>query len=86
MYKYEKEKDVVCSEKGQRMFLQIRDRVQTLLAEAGAVSMQCAVGGTSGDSWAMVACVDRLVELGEITEISRPTTPGQYRVFVAIGH
>jgi hypothetical protein len=35
-----------------------------------------------GDSWTMLACVDRLVELGEIREIVQADVPGQYRVFV----
>ena len=29
-----------------------------------------------------MACVDRLVELGELTEVHRENVPGQCRVFV----
>lgn len=38
----------------------------------------------SGDSWFLMACVDRLVELGEIREITKHA-PGQCRVFVPKG-
>jgi hypothetical protein len=40
---------------------------------------------TGGDSWELMACVDRLIELGEISEIERGDCPGQYRVFVKPG-
>ena len=63
------------------MFLSIRDRVNSLLKQAGAVRMQEAISGETGSSWQMLACVDRLVELGEIREITGDVA-GQYRVFI----
>lgn len=84
MYNYEKEKPGIFTEEGQIMFLQIRDNIQRLLKVSGAVRMQEAMSGTSGCSWKMLACVDRLVELGELREITRDCA-GQHRVFVASG-
>jgi hypothetical protein len=36
----------------------------------------------TGCTWFMMACVDRLVELGEIKEVLRDNIAGQYRIFV----
>ena len=82
MYDYQKEKLMIFSEESQLMFLGIRDRVNRLLSESGAVRMQEAIKGNVGSTWRMMACVDRLVELGELIEITQENTPGQYRVFV----
>lgn len=81
-YDYQTERDKIFTDDGNRMFLLIRDRVKYLLKQAGAVRMQEAIYGATGDSWAMLACVDRMVELGELREL--PTNGlGQHRVFVA---
>jgi len=82
MYEYQKERTYVFTEEGQVQFLSIRDRVGRLLDTAGAYSMGKALGCETGDSWRMMACVDRLVELGEIREITGPDVCGQDRVFV----
>jgi len=93
MYNYQKEKQNLFSDEGQRLFLKCRDRVKSLLAASGAVRMQEAIQTLSGDSWTMLACLDRMVELGEIREIREREVlgpyndviegPAQYRVFVA---
>jgi hypothetical protein len=84
MYDYETEKPKLFTEENQRLFLAIRDHAALLLEKAGAVRMQDAVGGFSGDSWALFACVDRLVELGELIEVTEHLRlcPEQNRVFV----
>ena len=85
MYIYEKEKEYVFTEKGQRHFLHIRDLVNGLLDNAGAFAMGKAMSlGDAGaaSNWEMMACVDRLVELGEIKELPRGSIPGQFRIFV----
>ena len=83
MYSYSQERHVLFTDDGQKMFLAIRDRVHRLLRQSGAVRMQEAIAGTCGSSWEMLACVDRLVELGEIREITGRSEAGQYRVFVS---
>lgn len=83
-YDYATERPKIFTEDGQTMFLKIRDNAKRLLGEAGAVRCQELVGGCSGDSWQMLACVDRLVELGELREVTvRERVAGQHRVFVA---
>ena len=80
MYKYEEEKPKLFTDEGQRMFLKIRDKTHELLNQSGAVAM---IKATGGDSWMMLACVDRLVELGEIKEINYDAPAAQCRIFIS---
>lgn len=82
MYNYQTERPSLFTESGQVIFLKIRDRVKHLLKTAGAFRMQEAIQGCTGSSWEMLACVDRLVELKEIREVTDSKAAGQYRVFV----
>jgi len=82
-YAYETQRARIFTEEGQRLFLTIRDKTKHLIKHAGAARMQEMISGNSGDSWDMIACIDRLVELGEIRELPQERCPGQYRVFVA---
>ncbi len=81
-YNYEAEKPRLFTESGQKMFLAIRDAAHELLKEAGAFRASELIqrARTGGDTWQMTACIDRLVELGEIVELERPCW-GQFRVF-----
>lgn len=86
MYQYKEQRAYIFTEKGQIEFLRIRDHVQDLLTRAGAVRMDCAThppGRGSSDSWDAIACVDRLVELKELREITPKDTIGQHRIFVS---
>jgi len=82
MYNYQTEKPSIFTEDGQRGFLEVRDRVNKLLREAGAFKFFSACEGITGNTWFVMACVDRLVELGEIREITSSNVTGQDRVFV----
>ena len=81
MYNYQTEKSRIFTEDGQETFLKIRDKVQQLLKQSGAVMMQNVISGVTGDSWLHLACVDRLVELKEIVEVTGSDVAGQYRIF-----
>ena len=80
-YDYKTERPALFTESGQVLFLQIRDKAKQLIRAAGCFRMQEAIKGCTGNSWEMLACVDRLVELKEIVEVTRPDTMGQYRIF-----
>ena len=82
MYDYNKERSFVFTERGQVVFLSIRDKKDKLLNLAGVATMSHLISGQTGISWELMACVDRLVELGEIKEISQANCAGQHRVFV----
>jgi len=86
MYKYSELKPTLFTEENQELFLGIRDPVQQMLSVSGAVRMGQAMalpkGAGAADTWTLLACVDRLVEMGELREI--PTNgAGQDRVFVS---
>ena len=70
-YRYTKERERLFTDEGQREFLVIRDRVQRLLQQAGVCTMGKVIDGSTGDTWFMLACVERLVELGEIVEVTQ---------------
>lgn len=80
-YNYETERRELFTDDGQRMFLKFRDTTNRLLNIAGAARMDKMMAGLTGSSWTMTACADRMVELGEIVEVSPPYSAGQYRMF-----
>lgn len=80
-YEYLLKREQLFSDEGSRLFTNVRDNVKRLLEESGAVRMQEAISGNTGDSWLMLACMDRMVELGELRELTQ-NVPGQHRVFV----
>ena len=85
MYKYDLEKEKLFTDKGQRAFLKTRDHVQRCLKMSGAVIMEKVMSppdGGAADTWAMMACIDRLVELGELREIQYGDCAGQHRIFI----
>lgn len=75
-YDYKTEKREVFKEENQMLFIKIREKAHHLLNIAGAVTMDNLATLPDGigcaDSFTMLACVDRLVELGEIKEIYNP--------------
>ena len=81
-YSYAIERERLFTEDGQVLFLKIRDNAQKLLKTAGAFKARNAWQDCSGDSWQFIAALDRLVELGEIIEVSQPGCWAQHRVFV----
>lgn len=83
MYKYETEKPKLFTEEGQKCLFQVRDKVRTLLPLAGAVRFIEATNGCGNDDWVRMACLDRLVELREIREVTAGDVSGQHRVFVS---
>lgn len=82
-YNYSEERHKLFTEEGQTQFLKIRDRTKYLLGLAGAVTAHAIMRTLSGDLWFDLACIDRLVELGEIREITGPNVWGQHRVFIS---
>lgn len=87
-YQYETQRAVIFTDAGQRMFLKIRDHAKELLETAGAAtSGKLSAGAGGGDTWDMLACIDRLVELGELRRITPiGSVPTQNEVFVAGRH
>lgn len=83
MYDYETQKQKLFTDEGQRLFLVVRDKVKKILETSGAITMESAIKSFAEESWTLLACVDRMVELDELTEIPNPTSKmGQNRIFV----
>lgn len=85
-YNYASQKHRILTDEGQRNFLKVRDFVFACIEKAGAVRMQEAMAVShAGDTWADMATVDRMVELGEIVEVtstdSQARPAGQHRIF-----
>ncbi len=83
MYNYQKEKANIFTEDGQETFLKIRDNVQRLIKQSGAVTMERSINSVTGNTFLHMACVDRLVELHEIKEVRQDGVMGQHRIFVS---
>lgn len=92
-YSYKEMKPVVLKGENQKSFLNVRDRVNALFSADAerpiAVDNILNVDlGSEGDAtasadWFRMACLDRMVELGELFEIkTHPDTIGQHRVFM----
>lgn len=81
-YDYETEKPWLFTDEGQRAVFAANENARKLLDSAGAFLGMRALNGVSiGDTWKMMAVLDRLVELGAIVEITGPNVWGQDRVF-----
>ena len=84
MYIYQREKPGIFTYEGQILFLKIRDNIQRLFEIAGAARLREITSGCTGSTWTMLACIDRLVEIGEIKEITyEKGCAAQYRVFIS---
>lgn len=83
-YVYREERSKLFTEEGQVKFLRVRDAAKELLGIAGAFrcSEMLHKSGIAGDSWFQIACVDRLVELGEIIELN-PTAWAQHKIYTS---
>ena len=84
-YDYKTQRNRLFTEEGQRLFHLYSRKVDELLDKAGAymsghVGLPLGVG--AADGWDLIACDDRLVELGETREVTGPEVWGQHRVFV----
>lgn len=82
-YNYSEVKPRLFTEDGVNTFVKIRDKVNQLVEQAGAVRAQESMVNATGDTWTMLASLDRMVELGELKELTQLPPPiDQYRVFI----
>ncbi len=80
-YNYKTEREQLFTEEGQRLFLKIRDQVNYHLKESGAIRADKAFKGLAGDSFQFHACLDRMIELGELQLLSSDNVWSQYKVY-----
>jgi len=85
MYKYEDLKPELFLEENQVKFLRIRDKTHQLLKDQKFVEMGDIIQGINAGTWFSMACVDRLLEIGEIMERGQAEgTVGQHRIFTKV--
>ncbi len=83
MYDYNSERKFIFTEEGQDTLQKIRSNISKNIKNAGCIRMTEAIHGTSGEMWSIMACVDFLVEKGEILEVKQAARPaGQHRIFI----
>lgn len=81
-YSYQTERPRLFTEEGQEMLMRVYDKAMNLIDTAGAVRMDKLFG--VGSTWDYLACVDRLIEMKKLREVTpQGSVMGQYRVFVA---
>ena len=81
-YKYEDLRPEFFTPRGNETLEKVRINVATQLMHGSQLTAHAAVNGLLGDNWLAHACLDRLVELGELVEvITPPQTWGQNRIF-----
>lgn len=84
MYSYQAVRPQLFSEEYQAAFIKVRDNAKQLLDQAGAfMSFKPFSGVSVGNTDIMLAMLDRMVELGDIREVTDANVWGQHRVFVA---
>jgi len=82
VYTYQALRPTLFTEEGQVRLLKVRDNAHRLLAQAGAFRAPRAWEGVGvSDTFELLACLDRLVELGEIRCLN-PDARGQDLVYV----
>jgi hypothetical protein len=87
-YSYEEQRAELFTDDGQRLFIAVRDHTLGLIRIAGAVQADKAMNGPhpSGcDSWGLMACIDRMVELREIKCVYQEGA-WQHRVYMSTNH
>lgn len=73
-YNYAENRPFVFTEEGQETLLRIRDLARKHIELSGATCYAAITAGSTGSSWDILACVDRLVELGDLRRISNGAT------------
>lgn len=85
-YDYKTERPFIFTEEGQVMFLKIRDTTKNLIERSGAATREkiLSTASVTGSSWSMLACIDRLIELGELREVTNIySKAGQYNIYIS---
>ena len=83
MYKYSDIRPKLFTEEGMEKVLKARDNVAKMIGLSGAATMNNLIKNLYGDSWLQLACIDYLVEKGEIREVKQVgDVMGQNRIFV----
>lgn len=82
MYSYQDVRPWLFTEEGQVALLKVRDRAFALCDQAGAcVGFKAFKGVSVGDTDRMLSILDRLVELGDLVQVTGPEAWGQDAIY-----
>jgi hypothetical protein len=84
-YDYESHRGWLGTVEGGKAIGEVLANIERVLKPAGC-AMMCKLWPATGDSWSMMAAVDRCVEMGVLREIPYPegrTPMAQYRIFTS---
>lgn len=81
MYNYNEQKPFLFTEEGNKMYTKILIKVLNALQSTQLILMADILNNLNSDLWSMMACVDRLIELNLIVEITGSDVAGQNRIF-----
>lgn len=81
-YDYHTEKAKLFTRDGRVMFERIREKVEWLIKVSGAARMSEIIEGERGTDNELMACVDRLTQVGVLKEVTDEQTLNYHRVFV----
>ena len=85
-YVYEDFREWLSTTEGAKATGEVLRNIETKLDPAGCAMMAALLPHSTGDSWRMLAAVDRCVEMGVLREVQQAREPaGQYRIFIR-GH
>jgi hypothetical protein len=84
-YLYTEQRPILFSAAGLSAVLEFQKAAASLIKSAGAFTMAAIIkkANVGGDGWFLMACVDYLVEIEALREITDSYVAGQDRVFVA---
>lgn len=86
MYNYQTQVKNLFTPDGLKLYTAVRDRVKRLVEQTGAITMGRATSLPddigAAEVWDMMACIDKMVEDGELEEVFRGQNCwAQHRVF-----
>ncbi len=82
-YRYEDLKSWILTDEGQRLCFRTLASAQALIKSAGACMSGKLIGADAPSTWHSLAAIDRLIEVGELREVTNSDVAGQHRIFVA---
>ena len=84
-YDYKEQRQALLDDpKGMETLFQTRTKARAALELAGAFRADKVMAGPAMDAWTQLACLDYLVELGEIREIKQENCFAQHRIFEGV--
>lgn len=69
MYNYNEQKAKLFTTEGVKMLMQISANAKRLTDIAGCATIEKVISCASGDTWTMLACIDYLIEIGELRKV-----------------